>query len=181
MRVAEGPQCQPNRTRNVGGPSKNNGDGYTLTYFLNSVSIAACATASSISDFAPLAAIPPRIRPSTIIGSPPWFGKKFGKASASTLPFFTVRGILGRAFVQRRVPRLLLRELDSVHGRSVALLQEQQIPAVVHNANRHADVALLRFRLRGRHHRLDGGQVQIFLRRQIVCRHSTRQAQQHKK
>src|SRR6266446_10732463 len=90
MRVAEGPQRQPNRTRNVGGPSKNNGDGYTLTYFLNSVSIAACAIASSISDFAPLAAIPPRIRPSAIIGSPPWFGKKFGKASASTLPFFTV-------------------------------------------------------------------------------------------
>ncbi len=181
MRVAEGPQRQPNRTRNVGGPSKNNGDGYTLTYFLSSASIAACAMASSISDFAPLAAIPPRIRPSTIIGSPPG-SKKVREGQRLHAPFFhRVRGILGRAFVQRRVPRLLLRELDSVYGRSVALLQEQQIPAVVHNANRHADVALLRFRLRGRHHRLDGGQVQIFLRRQIVCRHSTRQAQQHKK
>src|SRR6266478_2465771 len=45
--------------------------------------------ASSISDFAPLAAIPPRILPSAMIGSPPWLGKKFGNASASTLPFFT--------------------------------------------------------------------------------------------
>src|SRR5512133_1859822 len=40
-------------------------------YFFSSASIPAWATASSISDLAPLAAMPPRTWPSTMIGNPP--------------------------------------------------------------------------------------------------------------
>ena len=41
------------------------------SYFLSRASIPAWAMASSTSDFAPLAAMAPRVWPSTLIGSPP--------------------------------------------------------------------------------------------------------------
>ena len=44
-------------------------------HFLKKASSAACAMASSISDLAPLAAMPPIVWPSTLMGSPPWLGK----------------------------------------------------------------------------------------------------------
>ena len=41
------------------------------SHFLKTASSPACAIASSISDLAPLAAMPPIVLPSTLIGSPP--------------------------------------------------------------------------------------------------------------
>src|ERR1700730_18527386 len=41
-------------------------------HFLKSASSPACTIASSISDFAPLAAMPPIVLPSTLMGNPPW-------------------------------------------------------------------------------------------------------------
>ena len=45
--------------------------GLRRCYFLKTASRAACAMASSISDFAPLAAMPPIVLPSTFMGRPP--------------------------------------------------------------------------------------------------------------
>src|SRR5580693_9255146 len=57
-------------------------------HFLSRASSPACAIASSISDLAPLAAIPPSVLPSTLMGSPPCLGKKLGNASGLSSPFF---------------------------------------------------------------------------------------------
>ena len=46
--------------------------GVWIGYFRSRASRPACAIASSISDAAPLAEMPPRSWPSTLMGSPPW-------------------------------------------------------------------------------------------------------------
>jgi hypothetical protein len=50
--------------------SPNCREGFAFAYFFNSASAPACAIVLSISDFAPLAEIPPSVCPSTIIGTP---------------------------------------------------------------------------------------------------------------
>jgi hypothetical protein len=55
----------------LGNLPHTNSDRSRSGYFLKTASSAACAIASSISDFAPLAAMPPMVLPSTLTGSPP--------------------------------------------------------------------------------------------------------------
>ncbi len=119
--------------------------------------------ASSISDFAPLAAIPPRVWPSTWMGSPPWLGKKSGKARTWTSPFFNgIGAVFRRRSVERRVPGFFLRELNGVERGAIRLLQKKQIAAFIHNADGDFNILFFSFRFRGGDHGLDRGQIQIF-------------------
>lgn len=90
-------------------------------------------------------------------------GEVFGEGQGFDVAFLDVVGrVFGRATVESGVASLFLSPGDGVERGGVALLQEEEVAAVVDNDDGDADVALFGFGFGGGDHDFDGGEVDVF-------------------
>src|SRR5205823_2104692 len=89
------------------------------------------------------------------------------------------RGGGGRPAVDRRVPRLLLCEVDGIQAGPIGLLQKEQIAAFVDDADRDLHVAFLHLGLGRGGQRFNGGEVEIFTGREVGGHRQQQGAEKH--